>query len=106
MGSRTGRYTPAAELGIVTTGKAYLDVREALAELGLADAAALENAGVRVLKLGMSWPLDETAIASFSRGLQTLLIECGANTVCGTARRAHRVHASKHRRRPAVHAGF
>ena len=64
----------AAQLGIVTTGKAYLDVRQALAELGLADVAALANAGVRVLKLGMSWPLDETVIASFSRGLQTLLV--------------------------------
>ena len=63
-----------AELGIVTTGKAYLDVRQALSELGLVDAAALENSGVRVLKLGMSWPLDEAAIASFSRGLQTLLV--------------------------------
>ncbi len=71
-GARPG--TPAGEVGIVTTGKAYLDVRQALSELGLADEAALKNAGVSVLKLGMSWPLDETAIASFSRGLQTLLV--------------------------------
>ncbi len=63
-----------ARLGIVTTGKACLDVREALARLGLASKADLEHAGIRMLKLGMSWPLDAQEIGRFSEGLETLLV--------------------------------
>ena len=65
---------PAARLGIVTTGKAYLDVREALSNLGLRDEEALHRAGIRLLKLGMSWPLDAEQITQFSRGLETLVV--------------------------------
>ncbi len=64
----------AARLGIVTTGKAYLDVRQGLAMLGLTDDAAIAAAGIRLLKLGMSWPLDEDAITAFSAGLDTILV--------------------------------
>ena len=63
-----------ARLGIVTTGKAYLDVREALAQLSLVTDADIERAGIRLLKLGMSWPLDAEEINHFSRGLETLLV--------------------------------
>jgi len=63
-----------ARLGIVTTGKAYLDVREALAQLSLVTEADIERAGIRLLKLGMSWPLDEQEMVRFSRGLETLLV--------------------------------
>ena len=63
-----------ARLGIVTTGKAYLDVRQALVMLGLTDDAALEAAGIRLLKLGMSWPLDEVELDHFARGLDTIVV--------------------------------
>ncbi len=63
-----------ARLGIVTTGKAYLDVREALAQLSLVTEADIERAGIRLLKLGMSWPLDDEEMVRFSRGLETLLV--------------------------------
>ncbi|MFV2090109.1 MAG: indolepyruvate ferredoxin oxidoreductase family protein, partial [Pseudomonadales bacterium] len=63
-----------AKLGIVTTGKAYLDVRQALTEFGLADETALAAAGIRLLKLGMSWPLDQQQILDFSRGLETIVV--------------------------------
>lgn len=63
-----------ARLGIVTTGKAYLDVREALAQLSLFTEADIERAGIRLLKLGMSWPLDGEEMVHFSRGLETLLV--------------------------------
>ncbi len=62
-----------ARLGIVTAGKAHGDMRQALADLGLgdADAAAL---GIRLLKLAVTWPLDDRAIVDFARGLQTILV--------------------------------
>lgn len=63
-----------ARVGIVSTGKAYLDVREALANLGFVDEAAIAAAGIRLLKLGMSWPLDDEEISHFSRGLETLVV--------------------------------
>jgi len=65
---------PAARLGIVTTGKAYLDVRQSLAMLGLGSESEIADAGVRLLKLGMSWPLDEEQMSEFSRGLDTILV--------------------------------
>jgi indolepyruvate ferredoxin oxidoreductase len=63
-----------ARLGIIATGKAYLDVREALAQLSLVTEQDIERAGIRLLKLGMSWPLDEEEMVRFSRGLETLLV--------------------------------
>ncbi len=65
---------PDARLGIVTTGKAYLDVREALAQLSLVTESDIEQAGIRLLKLGMSWPLDAQQMEQFSQGLETLLV--------------------------------
>ena len=50
---------PDARLGICTTGKSYLDVREALSLLGL-DEAAAQALGVRLLKVGVVWPLEPT----------------------------------------------
>lgn len=60
-------------LGIVCAGKGYYDVRHALRELGL-DDDALERAGVRLLKLGMIWPLEPTIVRSFARGLDEILV--------------------------------
>ncbi len=60
-------------LGIVTTGKSYLDVREALAELGI-DEAAADRLGLVALKIGLTWPLEPTAILDFSAGLDEVLV--------------------------------
>ncbi len=65
---------PSARLGIVTTGKAYLDVRQALSLLGLPHEDDIAAAGIRLLKLGMSWPLDAQELARFSDGLEVLLV--------------------------------
>ena len=43
--------------GIVTSGKAYLDVREALAGLGIDDAQA-ERMGISIYKVAVPWPLE------------------------------------------------
>lgn len=60
-------------LGIMTTGKAYLDVMQALEDLGInKDKAAA--VGLRVFKVGMSWPLEPTATHSFAEGLEEILV--------------------------------
>ena len=60
-------------LGIITSGKAYLDVMEALGSLGIDDQTA-NDLGIRVLKIGMPWPLDPEIIQVFSRGLTEILV--------------------------------
>jgi indolepyruvate ferredoxin oxidoreductase len=65
--------SPNARLGIVTTGKSYLDVLQALEYLGL-DARACAELGIRVYKVGMTWPLEPVGIRAFARGLQDILV--------------------------------
>ena len=62
-----------AWLGIVTGGKSYYDLLHALRNLGLEDRA-LERAGIRVLKLGMVWPLEDQIVREFARGLDEVLV--------------------------------
>ncbi len=64
---------PQARLGIVTTGKSYLDVLQALEYLGL-DADACAQIGIRLYKVGMTWPLEPLGIAAFARGLQDIVV--------------------------------
>ncbi|MGE8686452.1 MAG: indolepyruvate ferredoxin oxidoreductase family protein [Achromobacter sp.] len=65
--------SPRAHFGIMTAGKAYLDVRQALNDLGL-DEAACREAGVRVLKVGCIWPLDAQDAREFATGLKEILV--------------------------------
>ena len=65
--------TPGAWLGIAAPGKTYYDLREALAELGL-DAAALRHHGIRLLKIGMLFPMESGIVREFARGLEELLV--------------------------------
>ncbi len=65
--------SPNARLGIVTTGKSYLDVLQALEYLGL-DNHACADLGIRVYKIGMTWPLEPMGIRAFARGLQDILV--------------------------------
>jgi indolepyruvate ferredoxin oxidoreductase len=60
-------------LGIVTAGKAYLDVRQALDSLGL-DAGRAEQLGLRVYKAGLIWPLEPRRLREFARGHERLLV--------------------------------
>ncbi|MBM3520633.1 MAG: indolepyruvate ferredoxin oxidoreductase family protein, partial [Alphaproteobacteria bacterium] len=59
--------------GIVAAGKNYLDVRQAMDELGL-DAPGAARAGIRVMKVGMVWPLEPEAMRSFAKGLDTVIV--------------------------------
>lgn len=64
---------PSAKLGIVTTGKSYLDVREALSMMGI-DEAGAKALGLRLLKIGVSWPLEPQCIREFAEGLDEILV--------------------------------
>jgi len=70
---RTVMDSPHARLGIVTTGKSYLDVLQALEYLGL-DARACRDIGIRVYKVGMTWPLEPIGIAAFAQGLEDIVV--------------------------------
>ncbi|HSH08280.1 MAG TPA: indolepyruvate ferredoxin oxidoreductase family protein [Burkholderiales bacterium] len=65
--------SPNARLGIVTTGKAYNDVRQALDDLGIDGHRAAEM-GIKLFKVGMPWPLEPSAIAAFCKGLEEVLV--------------------------------
>ncbi|MBN9269208.1 MAG: indolepyruvate ferredoxin oxidoreductase family protein, partial [Mesorhizobium sp.] len=62
-----------AKLGIVTVGKSYLDVRQALGDIGI-DEAVANRIGVRLFKVGCPWPLDYQHIADFAHGLDTIVV--------------------------------
>jgi indolepyruvate ferredoxin oxidoreductase len=65
--------TPEAWLGIAAAGKTYYDVREALHSLGLDDEALARN-GIRMLKVGMLFPLESGIVREFAEGLDELLV--------------------------------
>jgi len=65
--------TPDAWLGIMTTGKTYYDVRQALRELGL-DDEALRRHGIRILKMAMLFPMESRIVREFARGLEEILV--------------------------------
>ncbi|KVD93745.1 indolepyruvate ferredoxin oxidoreductase [Burkholderia stagnalis] len=65
--------SPTPRFGIMTAGKAYLDVRQALSDLGLDDEVCAQI-GVRVLKVGCVWPLDAQDARAFATGLEEILV--------------------------------
>ncbi|HZQ37328.1 MAG TPA: DUF6537 domain-containing protein, partial [Dehalococcoidia bacterium] len=60
-------------LGIVAAGKTYADLRQALDELGL-DEAALNRYGVRLFKVGLLFPFTRDAARRFAAGLREILV--------------------------------
>ncbi len=65
--------SPRRRLGIVTAGKSYLDVRQALDDLGIDDALAGEI-GLTVYKVAMTWPLEREGVRHFAEGLEEILV--------------------------------
>ncbi len=63
----------ARTLGIVTTGKAYLDVRAALDALGIDEQRAAQL-GLGVYKVAMPWPLEPKGILEFSQNFDEVLV--------------------------------
>jgi len=64
---------PHARLGIVAAGKTSRDVEQSLRALGL-DDVVLERAGIRVLRLGLLWPLEPTIVRTFADGLDEIIV--------------------------------
>ncbi len=62
-----------AKIGIITVGKSYLDVRQALEDIGIDEGRANEI-GVRLFKVGCPWPLDIEHIRDFARGLEMIVV--------------------------------
>jgi indolepyruvate ferredoxin oxidoreductase len=60
-------------LGIVTAGKAYLDVRQALDDLQI-DTARAAELGVRVYKLAMTWPVEPRGLTEFAAGHSEIMV--------------------------------
>ena len=65
--------SPNAKFGIMTTGKSYQDVRQALYELGITKKKAAEI-GLRLYKVGMPWPLEPSGARAFCEGLEEVLV--------------------------------
>jgi len=64
---------PQAKLGIISAGKAYLDLLEALQRMGVS-FDLLEQLGIRLYKPGMTYPLERTRLFSFAEGLEQILV--------------------------------
>ncbi len=65
--------SPHARFGILTAGKAYLDTRQALEDLGI-DEQVARDIGLRLYKVGMNWPLEATGVREFATGLEEILV--------------------------------
>ncbi|MFQ5535326.1 MAG: indolepyruvate ferredoxin oxidoreductase family protein [Sphingomonadales bacterium] len=62
-----------ARFGIMATGKAYLDVKQALGDLGI-DEARTQALGIRLYKVGMPWPLEPQGAREFAADLEEVLV--------------------------------
>src|SRR6186997_2208316 len=61
------------KIGIITTGKAYLDVRQALDELGI-DEMKCNDLGLRIFKIACVWPIGRQELAEFAGGLDLVIV--------------------------------
>lgn len=64
---------PHDRFGIMASGKAYNDTRQALIDLGLDDAAC-RQLGIRLHKVAVVWPLEAQLTRDFATGLQEILV--------------------------------
>lgn len=65
--------SPNPRLGIITSGKSYLDVMQALDDLGI-DERLAADIGLRIFKVGMVWPLESEGVRHFAEGLEEILV--------------------------------
>ncbi len=61
------------KIGIISTGKSYLDVRQALADLGIGEAEA-DQLGIRLFKVGAPWPVVPSEILDFARDIDLIIV--------------------------------
>lgn len=65
--------SPTPRLGICATGKSYMDVLQALEDLGI-DEEHAAKIGIRLFKITMPWPLEKTSAMHFAEGLEEILV--------------------------------
>ncbi len=61
------------KIGIITVGKSYLDVRQAMDDLGL-DEVKANDMGLRLYKVACPWPLSRRELAAFADGLDLVMV--------------------------------
>ncbi len=59
--------------GLMASGKAFNDTRQALHDLGLDDATC-NRLGIRLHKVGVVWPLEAQSTREFAQGLREVLV--------------------------------
>ncbi len=67
----SGGRTP--RIGVITVGKSYLDVRQALDELGL-DEVRCNDLGLRIDKIACPWPIAQRELQEFAQGLELIIV--------------------------------
>ncbi|WP_416759193.1 indolepyruvate ferredoxin oxidoreductase family protein [Roseateles sp. So40a] len=65
--------TPHDRIGLIASGKAWNDTRQALHDLGLDDDSC-RRLGIRLHKVNVVWPLEATITRDFATGLQEILV--------------------------------
>ena len=61
------------KIGVITTGKSYLDVRQALDELGI-DEMKCNEWGLRIDKIACPWPIGRQELIDFAKGLDLIIV--------------------------------
>ncbi len=61
------------KIGIITVGKSYLDVRQALDELGI-DEVRCNDLGIRLYKIACPWPISQQDLKQFADGLELIIV--------------------------------
>ena len=61
------------KIGVITVGKSYLDVRQALDELGL-DEVRCNDLGLRIHKIACPWPIGRQDLQEFANGLELIIV--------------------------------
>ncbi|GGH30556.1 MFS transporter [Alsobacter metallidurans] len=61
------------KIGVITVGKSYLDVRQALDDLGI-DEVRANDIGLRLFKIACPWPIDAHELMDFVRGLDVVMV--------------------------------
>ncbi len=60
-------------IGVITSGKSYLDVRQAMDDLGI-DEVRSNNLGLRLFKVGCVWPIPKKELLAFGKGLDQIIV--------------------------------
>ncbi len=71
--NRIEEHTGDDRIGLVSAGKSYADLRQALYDMGL-DSSTLQRLGIRILRLGMIYPLDTEVVRRFATGLEDVIV--------------------------------